>query len=363
MNSPVQQELFAVIGSGNLFLLEEAIRGGADVNARAGDPNGDTPLIRAVAGGDVEMVRLLLGAGANPNAAGLLAGFTPVMISLEKPEILRELIAAGADVNLRTERMKGMKTVSGGTALHLAAAVTNIEATRILLEAGAEVEARDENGLAPLDLALKRGLPTETSVALLEAGAALTPERQRAMHSTAGEPESYLTGDSGISERAAEILRRSPRAVDFQNRKRPSLKYHLLISFLVLGAVYVLMTSDEIMGGMMTGLSLKNFLYIALIWFAGTAVNFFRTWNSLDPNCPNCSRNIQNCARNFCHDCGNQMHAGWCRRCQVPNLEKGLVPFLNPYAADDRRTIDYCPGCGVWLESGLYRRKWWQGGW
>jgi ankyrin repeat protein len=276
VDKTVQQELFAVIGSGNLFLLEEAIRGGADVNVRAGDPNGDTPLLRAIAGGDVEMVRLLLGAGANPNAAGLLAGFTPVMIALGKPAILRELIAAGADVNARTDRRKGMKTVRGGTALHLAAAANNIEATRVLIEAGAEVEARDENGLAPLDLALKLGLPTETSITLVEAGAALTSERQRAMHSTASEPESYLTGESEISKKVEEILRSGPRAMEFQDRKWPSPKYHLGISLLVLGSIYIVLTRHDMAALPMTSMSFKDFAIVASVWFVFVGLTFYK---------------------------------------------------------------------------------------
>lgn len=346
-----------MIGSGNLFLLEEAIRGGADVNARAGDPNGDTPLLRAVAGGDVEMVRMLLGAGADPNVAGQLRGFTPLMLGLEKPEILRELNAAGADVNAHSFHKKKEHVSRGGTALHMAAASNNTEAVRILIGAGAQVEALDENGLAPLDRALKRGVPTETSVALVEAGAVLTPERLRAMHSAAHEPESFLTGDSGVSEKAAEILRRAPRAVEFQNRKRPSLKFYVA-SWLLIAGFYYLIYSRVDLFTQAGPLHMRQALPLILMLGGYAAISFWWTWRETDPMCPACGKNIQNCARNFCHDCGSSMNHGWCRKCEAADLEKGLVPFLNPSAAQDTRTIDYCPHCGVWIDSGLCRRRW-----
>jgi ribosomal protein L37E len=80
----------------------------------------------------------------------------------------------------------------GQTALHLAAATNNAEAIRLLTQAGADVEAVDETGCAPLDVALKTGSPNDAALALAEAGAQITPERLEAMQSGAYGPESTL---------------------------------------------------------------------------------------------------------------------------------------------------------------------------
>jgi hypothetical protein len=121
------------------------------------------------------------------------------MFAHDNPPMLRELAAAGADVNARTTAYSirspsgGMKLLPGGeTALHLAAVAGNAEAVRVLLQAGAEVEAQAEDGRAPLDYAVQLGSVTEAAEALVEAGAQLTPQRLETMHSAAHNPDSDL---------------------------------------------------------------------------------------------------------------------------------------------------------------------------
>ncbi|KAK7909906.1 hypothetical protein WMY93_014590 [Mugilogobius chulae] len=58
---------------------------------------------------------------------------------------LQYLLEQGADVNLTTD--------SGQTPLHVAAAQGQIDYAQILLEAGANLFARDHSGLLPLDMA------------------------------------------------------------------------------------------------------------------------------------------------------------------------------------------------------------------
>ncbi|XP_047100833.1 protein phosphatase 1 regulatory subunit 27-like [Schistocerca piceifrons] len=74
---------------------------------------------------------------------------------------LRALIAAGADVGA---------TVGGWTALHWAARSGNVEAARLLVGAGAAVDARTEGGWTPLHVAAANG-HTQVAAALLVAGA------------------------------------------------------------------------------------------------------------------------------------------------------------------------------------------------
>ncbi len=146
------------------------------------------------------MVKLLLAVGANVNLpAQGPRSWTPLMFAHDDPAMLTELLAARADVNARTtphwftSPAGGMKLVPGGeTALHLAAATGNAEAVRALLKGGADVEARAEDGCAPLDYAVRLGSITEAAEALVEAGAQLTPQRLEAMHASAHRPDSDL---------------------------------------------------------------------------------------------------------------------------------------------------------------------------
>ena len=109
------------------------LRAGAKVNAA--NDLGATPLWAASQNGSVAMVAKLLNAGANPNAA-LLAGETPVMVAARSgyANVVEQLLAKGGDPNARGAR--------GQTALMWAAAQKHPEAVKVLLAHGADVEAR-----------------------------------------------------------------------------------------------------------------------------------------------------------------------------------------------------------------------------
>jgi ankyrin repeat protein len=106
---------------------------GADVNARTID--GRTPIYQAASMANAAPVlKLLLAKGANPNAK-TLNGMTPLIAaSRYNLEAERMLIEAGADINATN--------AAGGTALMLAAASARPEAVRMLLEKGANVNLR-----------------------------------------------------------------------------------------------------------------------------------------------------------------------------------------------------------------------------
>src|SRR6266581_9256796 len=84
------------------------------------------------------MVRRLLEAGANPNAA-LLAGETPVMVAARSgyAAVVEQLIAKGANVNARGAR--------GQTALMWAVAQRHPEVVKVLLAHGADIRARSDS--------------------------------------------------------------------------------------------------------------------------------------------------------------------------------------------------------------------------
>ena len=212
MTEPAKQRAFwSALGKNDCAQLRELAAEGADVNQAISNSGGETPLIRAIAAGDVGLVRLLLELGADVNlpcAEG--KSWTPLMFAVDNPELLCELLAAGADVNARSRSdlsggpFGGLALrVGGETALHLAAAVGNVESVKTLLQAGAEVEARAGDGSAPLDYAIRQGSITKAAEALVAAGADLTPKRLELMHAAAHRPDSDVLTFSTAAESAA----------------------------------------------------------------------------------------------------------------------------------------------------------------
>jgi ankyrin repeat protein len=118
----------------HVALVDALVRAGADVSAR--NRYGITPLSLAAEAGSPVLVERLLEAGANPNSV-VTEGQTVLMVAARtgNPEVIRRLVASGADVNVRESWM-------GETALMWAAAANNAPAVRTLVELGAQVNAR-----------------------------------------------------------------------------------------------------------------------------------------------------------------------------------------------------------------------------
>jgi len=157
-------------------LVKRLLDHGADPNAQLSKPvlgrhhdggdaslgDGTTPLMRAAKTNDVPVMRLLLEGGADPfltqkdytNAlmivarGGARAGAyaSPFPVSEEGAvEAIKLLIEHGADVNAFN--------ASGQTALHSVAARGADRVVRLLAEQGAKIDLKNKQGFTPLDLA------------------------------------------------------------------------------------------------------------------------------------------------------------------------------------------------------------------
>ena len=114
------------------FLIQE----GEEVNTAQGD--GMTALHWAAENGDVEMLEMLMSAGANPEAVTRLGRYTPLHLAckLGREASVASLLRLGSAVNPRT-------TTGAVTPLHFAAASGSELAVKALLDHGANVDAKE----------------------------------------------------------------------------------------------------------------------------------------------------------------------------------------------------------------------------
>jgi ankyrin repeat protein len=189
-NSP---ELVHASQRGDLAAVRELVEAGADVNSvgdhgmgplltrtpavmeyllsKGADPNrqtneGDDAVLLGIAYLNIaECVRLLLDAGADPNAVvkdtgenalhAALAGAGETASAAERHAVVKLLVEHGTDPNRRTT--PGVPSLAfwrdvrtrGETPLHRAAAYASEETVRFLLQAGADKRIRDASGESP----------------------------------------------------------------------------------------------------------------------------------------------------------------------------------------------------------------------
>ena len=154
--------------------MTELLREGTKVNARTKD--GRTPLHVAAAERNAQAVKLLLAAGADLKATDA-QGRTPVSVASFEGnwDLARQLLEAGspisdiltaatlgkteavADFLHKDKETRRVKDRAGLTPLHRAAAEGHVKVIQLLLAAGAEVDAQNEDGWTPLHLAAAFG--------------------------------------------------------------------------------------------------------------------------------------------------------------------------------------------------------------
>lgn len=144
------------------------------------DRTGESPLILAARSGSVEIVSALLDHGAEPDAREPNFDQTPLMVAVRAgaADVVQLLLSKNVDVNSQSKPgavpefrlpganagSKGVGIVRGGwpergerapiggakTPLLYATRAGHLELTRLLIEAGADIEQADGNGVTPL---------------------------------------------------------------------------------------------------------------------------------------------------------------------------------------------------------------------
>lgn len=138
--------LMSAAGSGDESTVKALLNAGADVNVKVVSPHaGELTPLTATINTDhpqrFEIAKILLAAKAEVNPKGPFL-ISPLIHALEDLEMVKLLIAHGADVNRKNFR--------GATPLMGAAVGKNVAVVKYLIEKGADVNARDKDGYTAL---------------------------------------------------------------------------------------------------------------------------------------------------------------------------------------------------------------------
>ena len=145
---------------GNIEAMQLLLNAGAKVNG-LNDYYKTSPLHHATEGGDASAVSFLISLGAKIDEKSPRGMPLHFAAHHARSDAVRELLAAGADMNAR---IVSEKDYNGQTPLHRGAraqfserTVGYYEVVRLLVQAGADVNAKDAKGRTALDIARARG--------------------------------------------------------------------------------------------------------------------------------------------------------------------------------------------------------------
>ncbi len=151
--------------TGNVAVIEKLLKGGADPESPNAD--GQTALMVLARTSNVAAAQVLLKHGANVNAVEKWHGQTALMwaAAQSQPEMVKLLIKHGADVDARsmvnnwqrqvTAEPRAQARPAGGlTALHYAARQGCLGCAKALVDANADIDITDPEGVTPLIIAI-----------------------------------------------------------------------------------------------------------------------------------------------------------------------------------------------------------------
>src|SRR5580700_824649 len=157
--------LYLACVNGSAAMIGKLLDAGADANAATTE--GETALMTVARTGNVEAAKVLIAHGAQVNSQEQWRQQTPLMwaVAESHPEMAELLIAHGADVNARQVTWNWERQVTkeprekwlplgGLTPLLFAARQGCVDCARVLVKAGADINATNPNGFSPILLAI-----------------------------------------------------------------------------------------------------------------------------------------------------------------------------------------------------------------
>ena len=193
---------------------------GADVHMR--DSDGETALHMAARYNSAEIAGLLLARGVDINGRNQ-SGWAPLHVAAEHnaADVARLLIGEGVDVN--------MQSTEGSVApLHIAAGNDAHEIVQLLIDQGANIWSKSERGLTPLDYAISR--ESRSTAALLVDREYFEGTLLHANVSYGSYEDVKLLLDFGADVNARNSSGDTPLMLAIRSTREAALKFRLLIS-------------------------------------------------------------------------------------------------------------------------------------
>jgi ankyrin repeat protein len=189
------KDLFQAVAKGDIGAVRILLANGSDLEAK--DESGATPLLIAVYNRQLEIVKLLLDKGADISASNKYEETALIEAARSwDPEMLKVLLSGNPDIKEKNAAL--LEAAQGGPAViqmedspampdgrteqtaRVVQESPDVANVRLLLDSGASVEARDEEGETPLSRAASHG-QTETFKFLLERGAKVNVRDKQGM--------------------------------------------------------------------------------------------------------------------------------------------------------------------------------------
>lgn len=164
-NDKLAQKFTDAAMDGNLETVKSILASGINIDIEPRSHKGWTALMAASTSGKTAVVKYLISQGANAKVK-LEDGETTLIQAAQSDdnkEIVEALLKAGAEINAQTQE--------GLTALMRFAWMGQIEAVKLLLDAGADTKLKNENGWTAFYFACSHGNNEKIVKYLLDAGA------------------------------------------------------------------------------------------------------------------------------------------------------------------------------------------------